>query len=124
MPPKKADSLKWKEPRLPKEKIKELALGIFEDKIFTSQSIRNGDADLLMMIFLPLVFFSETLRKEFLAHPPAFICAPIAKALPRSINGYPVFAEMQEVHKEDAKLINAIIENLKKATDDVMRSYK
>jgi hypothetical protein len=111
----------WEEPRLPAEKISELALGIFTGEVFTSKQIRGQDANLLPMIFLPLGFFSDEQHKEFVAHPPALLCGWMKDALPRSINGYPFLPEMRMVYAQDAALIREKYEKLRAAAGEILK---
>jgi hypothetical protein len=54
----------WKEPRLPKEKIAELAWGIFTGEVFTSDQIEESQLHLIPVLFL-LDFLSENDRKPY-----------------------------------------------------------
>jgi len=113
---------RWKEPRLPAEKIAELALGIFKGAIFTDAQVAKSDWYLLPIIFMPLALLTGKLRKEFAAHPPAMLCGRMAEALPRSINGYPIFVNMQIIYAQDTKLIVALYKKLRAATEEILET--
>lgn len=117
MPDERADG--WVEPRLPKEKIAELAMGIFTGRVFTSLQMKN-EVDLLDVVFLPLAFLEEDYFKGWQEHPPAFLCAPMAHAFLRSINGYPCFGEFQPVYPKDARLILGTVKRLAAASSAIL----
>ena len=121
---KKARKTAWKEPRLPAEKISELALGIFKGEIFTSNQVSESDRNLLPVIFLPLALLSAEQRKEIAAHTPAMLCSRMAEAMARSINGYPCLPGMQMIYAQDAKLILALYRKLKAATEDILETER
>ena len=121
-PEEKADKKPWKEPRLPAEKISELALGIFQARIFTSGMIDKADWRLLPCIFMPLGFMDEKQRAEFLRHPPALMYGPLDSACPRSINGYPFLTEMGMVYEQDQKLLVHKFKALVAAAEEALKS--
>jgi hypothetical protein len=105
----------WEEPRLQAEEIVELARGIFTGEVFTSGHLPEHDQHLLPCVFMPLGFFSNEQRKEFVAHPPELLCGWLKDALPRSINGYPFLPKMQMVYAKDAALIWKGVKSLEMA---------
>jgi hypothetical protein len=121
---KKARKTARKEPRLPAEKISELALGIFKGEIFTSAQVGESERGLLPVIFMPLALLvlAGEERKKIAAHPPTLLCGRVVEALPRSINGYPIFTNMQMVYAQDAKLILALYRKFKAATEEILET--
>ncbi len=118
----KSEKAAWEEPRLPAEKISELALGIFKGEVFTSTQVGEQDAHLLPMIFVPLGFFSEEQHKEFDAHMPSMLCGWMNDALPRSINGYPFLPKMQMIYAKDTALIWEKYKKLAAAAEEIFKS--
>jgi hypothetical protein len=108
----------WKEPRLPKDRINELALGIHHGTIYTDHQLNNPE--MTGMVFMPLLFMKEPERKKLLAHPPALIYAHMKDAFPRSVNGHPMFGAIGFVWKADLKLIAAKLDKLKLATKEAL----
>lgn len=112
---------RWKEPRLSKEKIAELALGIFTGEVFTSDQIPERDFHLLPMIFMPLFFCSEEQRKEWKQHPPVLFYGWMRDAGPNGINHYPIFSRFGMIYKQDAGLIREKYEKLKAAAREILK---
>lgn len=88
------------------EELEALAAGIVRNEIFTDRHIAPHDLRLTTIIFAPLGFMD---RKQLLRlqrkERPGMMYAPISKAGPRGINGYPMFFELHMVHPEDAEII-------------------
>jgi hypothetical protein len=105
---------------LTEEQIKELALGIFRNEIFTDRHIDPQDApSMLRSVFMPLGFLG---RKEILhmqrKQRPGLFYARMDKAGPRSINGYPMFFELSMASEEDAAKVWEEYSRLDKAVED------
>lgn len=89
-------------PRLSDDKLKELVLGIVDGRIFTVQHINPDQHPMLLgQVFIPIGlgvlqdWTPEQLQKI------GTLYEYYAKALPRTINGYPMFTSCQMVHIED-----------------------
>ena len=106
----------WAEPRLPKETIAELALGIFRGDVFTSWQIQ--DVSLTKMIFM-LMLLSDKLRQELAEHPPALFCAQMKDAFPHRINGYPMFHAFRAIYRQDAEAIFKQVKRLEAAAKEI-----
>ena len=111
----------WQEPRLPQEQISTLALGLFIGEVFMNGQINEGDEHLMPMIFMPLALMSKEQAEAFNQHPPAMVCGRMQDALPRSINGYPMFTSMTMVYAQDAKLIRECWKKLQAAADEILK---
>jgi hypothetical protein len=85
------------------QEIRELALGIFRQEIFTDRHIAPTDQHITGSIFMPLSLMS---KKQLLdlqrKQRPGMIYAKMRNAGPRSINGYPMFMEISLVRPDDA----------------------
>lgn len=87
--------------------LRRLAMDIEEGKIFTSDHIREYDAQLLPSIFMPLFFSGRDFHFWMLKkNKIMLIYEYLSKAGPRSINGYPIFFSMQMLNLEDYKKLN------------------
>jgi hypothetical protein len=93
-------------PSLTDEQIHEIALGIFKNDIFTDRHVREGDQNLMTMIFMPLGFLDkrQILDLQRKARP-GLLYAHMRNAGPRAINGYPMFMEMSMAGPQDATKI-------------------
>jgi hypothetical protein len=92
------------------KELKEIAQGIWKGTIFTS--IQIHDMNDLHLVFLPLIFLNEEQVKEFNADPPGLIFEDLSRAMPRCINGMPVFASMQTLDKEETKKVSEIFSKI------------
>ena len=86
-------------PRMSDEKLRDFVVGVLNGSLYTSAQIR--DPSLIPMVFLPVALgafkdWSEDQLKEI-----GVIYAPMTSAMPRSVNGEPIFAEMRIMHRED-----------------------
>lgn len=93
-------------PSLTEAQVKELALGIFRNEIFTDRHVAPHDQRLMATIFMPLGLMG---KKDILAlqrkQRPGMLYAKMSEAGPRSINGYPMFFSLSMVSEADAKKV-------------------
>jgi hypothetical protein len=101
------------------KEIKELALDLFNGRIFVDRQIPKGQEDLIMMIFMPLVFSGEELGKWMKKNNIDLIYGRMTDTMPRSINGYPIFDSIAFLDKADTvrlfekhKEISDLIDNI------------
>jgi hypothetical protein len=77
------------------EQLSQLARDIAGNLVFTNRHIRQGEPpQMITQIFVPLLFMSELTRHRMLRYPPGLLYAYYSQALPRGVNGYPVFMEV------------------------------
>jgi hypothetical protein len=97
--------------------IIEVATGIFRGEIFTDQHVRPGDSISLSMIFLPLSLMEGKDLKALQADPPGILYGKMNEAMPRSINGYPMFASIRMLSQPDAARVWDKYDAIKAAVD-------
>lgn len=88
--------------KLDDKAIKDLALKIYRNEVFTSMQVHEGHMELLSMIFMPLMLVEDEhylyLRKENISH----VYAYTKDCMPRMINGYPQFHTCYFLTDEEA----------------------
>ena len=105
---------------MPKEELNELAKDIAMGHVFCSYFLSPAEQEsLLGMIFMPILFgalkdYSEEMIKDI-----GFICEYYDKAIPRSINGKPIFMSCKLVSKADMNRIIGKVQKIKKMLKDV-----
>jgi hypothetical protein len=118
-----AEPYDWSKSRLTDDEVREFALGIYRNEIFTEYHIREQDvANLVGMIFLPMAtgcFDPETLG-ALEKSPPGMIYARYRaqgrdQTFPRSINGYPIFSSCAFLSKEDTVRVHEKYNQIKEA---------
>ena len=97
------------------DEINALAENIYRERVFTSNHIRQGDLEMLPVIFMPLVFADEKLREHLLKDAPGMIYEHLSEAGQLSINGYPIFFSFHIVSQENTKKVWEKFEQIKKA---------
>jgi hypothetical protein len=123
-----AEPYDWSKSRLTDEEVKEFALGIYRNEIFTEYHIRESDLCHLTMIFMPLALGAFTEDPEELGamekSPPGMCYARYRDAqgrdqtFPRSINGYPIFSSCAFLSKEDTVRVHEKYNEIKDALED------
>ncbi|MDO9356636.1 MAG: hypothetical protein Q7T55_23255 [Solirubrobacteraceae bacterium] len=98
-----------------------MAEDIYRDRVFTSDHLRQGDLNILPVIFMPLVFADKKLREEMQKDGPGMIYEHLSEAGPSSFNGYPTFVSLHIVSKEDTKKVWETFEQIKKAVCEVIK---
>jgi hypothetical protein len=101
------------------EQIKELAMQIYRNEVFTSWMIRKHDIGLLTSIFMPLVFIDELMRKGMIRDKVHHFFANMSEAGPMTINGYPVFFSMGMLDAHDGLLVDAKVKSIVAAIGDI-----
>ena len=110
--------------RMSSSQIKEFIRDYMDNRIFTSDDIREPDADswgrTVSMVFLPLLFggmesFSEEEKGDL-----AVVWAYHRDSLRRGINGYPCFMKARFMHKDDWDQVQEAIKTMNCVLDDVL----
>jgi hypothetical protein len=123
-----AEPYDWSKSRLTDEEVKEFALGIYRNEIFTEYHIRESDVkNLICMIFLPLALgaFSDPEEHGALQKSPPGMCYARYRnaegrdqTFPRSINGYPIFSSCAFLSKEDTVRVHEKYNEIKETLDN------
>lgn len=117
-----AEPYDWSTSRLTDEEVKEFALGIYRNEIFTEMHVAPHDKSLLGMIFLPLSLGSDMdpeTRGAMEKSPPGMCYARMnsRNMAPRSINGYPIFWSCAFLSREDTDRVQDKFEEIRKVLD-------
>ena len=107
--------------KLTDDEINALAEDIYRDRVFTSDHLRQGDLNMLPVIFVPLVFADKKMIEKMQKDAPGMIYEHFSEAGPRSVNGYPTFFSFHIVSQEDAKKVWEKVEQIKKAVCGVIK---
>lgn len=102
----------------PEHELKQIALDLFKDKIFTDRHIPENQQDqLLPRIFFPIGFggFSDFSREDI--NDIGLIFEYLTEAGPRAINDFPMFFSLQILNKHDAEIVLNYYNEFKKITD-------
>lgn len=103
------------------DEINALAEDIYRDRVFTSDHIRQGDLNMLPVIFVPIIFADKKWIELMQKDAPGMIYEHISEAGPRSVNGYPTFFSFHIVSKDDAKKVWEKFEQIKNAVCGVIK---
>lgn len=102
--------------RLSAEEIKNLALGIIHGEVFTDRHVPGHMTGMMSMLFMPLAFSNDI---DWIVENVGTIYAYYKDALPRAINGFPVFMTMGLVVKDDSALLWDMVSEMRKALDSI-----
>jgi hypothetical protein len=95
------------------EELKQIAIDILADRIFTSNHINQADYDSLVNIFMPLALMHPKEKIKLMEQEPVLFYEYMSEAGPRSINGYPMFMSFHFLVQEEVdimhKYMNALI---------------
>jgi len=83
------------------KEIKELAMSFYKGEIFIDRQVPEGEINLLGSIFMPLFFAGESLIKWIEDNEIDMLYANLSDAMPRCINGYPMFSSINMLDKND-----------------------
>jgi hypothetical protein len=98
------------------EELKQIAKDIYAGNIFTSNHMKPEDQGIMQLVFLPLTFIDGQEREDLLAAAKneqiGCFYERYTEALPRQINGYPIFMSMSALNKEDVKKVEEYIKKV------------
>lgn len=100
------------------EEIRQLAVDAEGGLVFTDRHInKNEDPGILGSVFMPLAFMDGGQKKSFQEDVASgkigLIYEEMEKAMPRSINGYPIFMSMKYLSKDEADRFFEAIKQLR-----------
>ena len=91
------------------QELKEIALDIISGTIISSMTIRDKD---LSTVFMPLTFMNKNQYSKFIDQKPGVIYEYFDQALPRSVNGLPIFTSMKVLDIDECHRLVKIIKEL------------
>jgi hypothetical protein len=103
-------------PNLTDEQVREIARGMIDGTIFTSMQLH--DKNLLMNVFMPLIFIDEATRLDITRSGVTEMYAYMKDASGIAINGYPTFGSMGLIRSEDVERITTKYYKMKEALDN------
>lgn len=86
-------------PHVSEERLREFVLGVLDGTLYTSNQVRREQD--IPLVFLPVAFGGFKDWTEDALKKVGVLYAPMSAALPRSINGYPMFTEVRVLHRDD-----------------------
>lgn len=83
--------------------LKQIAVDIFDSKIFCDRHIPKEEFERIRQVFMPIILgaFKDMSVEEFMDI--GLIYEYYSKALPRGINGMPMFTSLQILSQEETK---------------------
>ena len=119
----------WSKTRLTDDEVKEFAIAMYRQEIFTELHIaphdRNGST--IRMVFMGLALAASNMDPAIQGSldksPPGMVYARYhvngrSNTFPRSINGYPIFNECGFLSMEDTDRVQDKYEEIEKALDN------
>lgn len=97
--------------------IARIAKDIVANLIFTTESIRKGDENLLGMIFLPILLGGAKSKPQVEMLAAGGMIYEYYDTGPRGINGYPIFYSCYTMGVEDTKMVWEKVERIRRAID-------
>lgn len=97
--------------------IKAIALDMIGNRIFTSDQCKTSEG--LGMVFLPIAMCDEVTRADMIAKNYSFFYEDYSQALPRGINGMPMFMSMKCLNIDDHHRLRDVYNAMRLALDAV-----
>jgi len=106
---------------VPSETIKEVARGIATGQVFTDRHVPEHERNNLPMIFMPIALgaMNDVDLKSL-----GLLYENLSEALPRSVNGMPIFGSFKMLNKKDAEMAFDMAMRMRKAMDGVSPGAK
>ena len=102
------------------EELKIIAQDLYTDKIFCDRHLRYPKSE-LNMVFMIILLMEKKDALKFQKEKPAFIYEYMNKAMPGSINGYPMFLSMQYLNQNDSEKMWKYHEKIKSSIDNALK---
>ena len=104
------------------EKLKSLAMDVFKGKVFFLKDV--GNPLLAPLVFMPLGLMDQEQRAQLIRDiedDKVFtLYEYYDKALPRSINGYPMFPSVNMLSRQEHSELHYLLEKIRSATKEVL----
>ena len=103
------------------QEIKDLAKGIWDNKIFTSNHMHESERQQLGMVFMPLGMMSPMQKKDMFAQDPWMFYGKRGERheLPTGPNGLPMLDNVAWLDKEDTIKVETIIRKYEDAIERI-----
>lgn len=98
------------------EELKEIALGVMSGTIFTSANLSERETTL---VFMALALADQATLDQMQRDEITLIYEHIRNALPRSVNGMPMFTSFYMLNKSDHHRLVEMVQKLQSAIDAV-----
>jgi hypothetical protein len=103
---------RYKETDTPPDKLTEMVEQWEEDR-------GRRYADAIKMIFLPIAFADKEALDHLQGEGVEVFYEEMGKALPRSINGYPIFMSVRTLTAAEANEVQSLIEKIENAMEEI-----
>jgi len=97
-----------------RQELKKLALDIDEGRVFGTWNVNPTDREIIPSIFMPLALGAE------LTEGAAHLYEYLTEALPRCINGYPIFTSFRTLTKEDTEAMLSMLKDIRKRKEEFL----
>lgn len=94
--------------------LKQLAIDIYDQKVFTSNHIGKHEANMISMVFMPLALGAGFSKEEIDAGKVGMLYEYYDKAAPKGINGLPIFYSFHYISVEEMYKVNIYYNQYKK----------
>lgn len=91
------------------EELRQIAVDIYDGKIFTSQHLSESEQNLMPMVFMPLALMDRETFKSL--SEVGMVYEYLDKAGPRSVNGCPSFFSMHTLTSDETVKVNDFFES-------------
>lgn len=102
-------------PMMSDEDLNQLARDMESGVVFSHMHLDSPND--MSLVFMPLVLMNERQHAEFIDSCPGMIYEYVKDALPRAVNGLPLFASFRTLNIPDTNRLIAKIEAIRAATD-------
>ena len=102
------------------DEMNQLAVNIMESRIFTSDMLGPDTEQMLSMVFVPVMFIDRKSKDRMLEHDITLFYENYAVALPRGVNGYPMFMSMKMLNRADHARLNKKLVKMYKLREQLL----
>lgn len=92
--------------------LKRLGVDVYKGLVFTDWHVREQDMQQMMpLIFMPLIFIDKKILEDMKENC-GMIYEYMDKALPRSVNGYPIFGSFRWIKKDEVEVVRKVVNEM------------
>ena len=99
------------------EELKQIAMDLYQGKIFTDRHLSKSEDAFLVFTVLSLGGFSEFSDEDL--EDIGLMFEYLDKAGPRSINGYPMFLSLRLLNQHDTKIVFDFYKKIKESFKEI-----